>query len=98
MLKFDYQFMSDTEGLLTVYFDNQVVYVADERNAKTEARSAVDIPLAKQAEPGNHFIVFRLDTFNPDHSTIRIENIAIGRMPRTAFPWTMFLPAITSQH
>lgn len=97
VIKFDYQFLLGAEGLLSVFFDDQLVYQADERIDSAEEESALDIPLPEQAAPGEYHLTFRLDSYNGTTSKISIKNIGFGKFPST-FPWRMFLQAMSKEN
>ena len=78
-LFFDYQFLSNAEGLLSVFFDNQLVYKADERYDSDGLNVDNNVPIGK-VEPGVHSISFRIDPFTETQSVIEISNIKVGNV------------------
>lgn len=84
VLTFDYQFLSaaGAQGVLTVFVDNTVVDIIDERNATAGAHSEINVPVGDLA-PGAHTIEFRLDPFTAVHSSVQISNVELGLLTRT---------------
>jgi hypothetical protein len=76
-LRFDYQFLSNAEGLLSVFFDNQVVYKADERITTNGINSSRDVWIG-DIDPGDHVLSFRLDGFSGMQSLVQLSNIRTG--------------------
>lgn len=79
MLRFGYQFPFSADGVLSVFFDGQLVFRADERHSGTGTIVTEPIPLGKVA-PGLHSLSYRLDAFNNTQSSIEISEIRTGTM------------------
>src|SRR5438067_528045 len=64
LIKFNYEFLSATgsEGIMTVFVDNNPVYKIDERITDPGVNTARHIPVG-DLSPGEHTIGFRLDPF-----------------------------------
>jgi hypothetical protein len=79
LIKFDYQFLSaaGSQGILTIFVDDQLVYKIDERIIVPGVNTAQDIPVG-ELNPGPHTIGFRLGPFTTVQSVARISNIALG--------------------
>lgn len=76
MINFDFSFLSGTRGFLTVFFDENVVFEADQIGT-IEGINNVEVPIGN-IEPGKHTITFRLDSFNDEKSVAEIYNIKLG--------------------
>jgi hypothetical protein len=89
LLKFDYEFLStaESEGIVTVFVDDQLVYTIDERITDPGANTALDIPIG-ELTPGTHTIGVRLDPFTDVQSVVRISNIEFGEVGNTSPPGT----------
>ena len=79
ILSLDYEFLSSSDGLLSVFFDNGVVSKIDERVAFEGTNEANSIWLGK-VEPGTHVLSFRLDSFTGGQSVVEISNVRTGIM------------------
>lgn len=84
-LQFDYEFESGDAGLLSVFFDNQLVFRSDQRNALPGINSPTPIALGTVA-PGAHSLSIRLDSFSDAHSVAAISNIRTGLLELLAPP------------
>jgi hypothetical protein len=87
-LRFDYMFTSSAEGLLTIFFDNNEVFKADERSTLEGINDSSFIPLGAIA-PGTHRLAIRLDSFHNTLSEVKIANLRTGTMqyvPSTEVP------------
>lgn len=73
-LQFDYSFAAPAEGLLSVFLDDQVVFKADQRDAKAGVNPSGRISVGNVA-PGPHTLSFRLDNFTSAQSSVEISNI-----------------------
>ena len=73
-LQFDYSFAAPADGLLSVFFDDQVVFKADQRDAKASANPSGRISVGNVV-PGQHTLSFRLDHFTSAQSSVEISNI-----------------------
>ncbi len=77
-ISFDYSFKRDAEGLLSVFFDNQLVYRADQRLDEAGVVShSGDLPIG-DITGGTHSLSFRLDAYNGMKSEIDISNVKLG--------------------
>ena len=79
ILSLDYEFLSSSDGLLSVFFDNKVVSKIDERVAFEGTNEANSIWLG-EVEPGTHVLSFRLDSFTGGQSVVKITNVRTGVM------------------
>ena len=79
VLRFNYAFTSPAEGLLTVFFDNNVVFRADQRNTLAGVNDSTLIPLG-QVTTGTHNLAVRLDSFNGTLSAVQLSNLRTGLM------------------
>jgi fibro-slime domain-containing protein len=79
LIKFDYQFLSaaGSQGILTVFVDDQLVYKIDERITDPGINTTQDIPVG-HLSPGQHTLGFRLDPFTAVQSVARISSIQLG--------------------
>ena len=73
-LQFDYRFSTPAEGLLSVFLDDQVVFKADQRDAKAGVNPSGRISVGN-VTPGQHTLSFRLDHFTSAQSSVEISNI-----------------------
>lgn len=78
VLSFDYAFSREAEGLLTVFFDGQLVFKADQRIAKPGVNRSPDVPIGTIGA-GTHSVTFRLDAFNGTQSEVDISQIKLGK-------------------
>lgn len=77
-LLFDYSFLSqNTEGLLSVFVDNQLVHMADQQFAEDGINSSKEVAIG-DVQPGTHSLSFRLDPFADVQSVLEISNIQTG--------------------
>ena len=80
VISFDYTFQRQAEGLLTVFFDDQIVYKADERLKQVGVSSlSGDVPIG-DIQSGTHKLLFRLDAYNGTQSEIDISGVRLGKM------------------
>jgi len=78
-IRFDYIFKSNAEGLLSVTFDNEIIFLADERYEHQGVKSSRNIP-TNTTKTGIHTLAFRLDPFSATQSQIEISNVEILSM------------------
>ncbi|HLF96515.1 MAG TPA: DUF1566 domain-containing protein [Methylococcaceae bacterium] len=79
-LSFNHAYRRDAEGLLSVFFDDQLIYQADQRLDQTGvANHSGNVPIGEVAG-GSHSLTIRLDAYNGTQSEIDISNIQLGRM------------------
>ena len=76
-IRFDYQFLSRGKGLLSVYVDDLMVFVAEEVDAGSAIRRTPLIPVGKLA-PGSHTLALRLDPQTTDQSVVQVSNLQTG--------------------
>jgi hypothetical protein len=77
-ISFDYTFQQTAEGLLSVFFDDQLVYRADQRLDETgTVYHSGDVPIG-DTTGGKHSLSFRLDAYNSTKSEIDISNVQLG--------------------
>ena len=76
---FDLSFTSpiSSEGLLTVYWDTNILGVVDERVAQ-EGVQTYRMPLPGIVDSGVYALGFRLDAFTNDTSSVSITNVLTG--------------------
>lgn len=95
IIKLNYQFLTLFKSLVTVYFNDTIIFEDSEAQALTNLYDEDDIWIGN-VEPGKHKISFRLDSFSGQQSQVNISTVVLGkRYVNTSFPWPMFLPAIT---
>ena len=75
-LAFDFEFKSKSNGIVSVYFNDRMVYRNDERFAV--GKKTVSGLRFGRVYNYRNVITFRLDTFGPVQSQIEISNIKIG--------------------
>ena len=73
-LSINYEFASRAEGLLSVFLDDQVVFKADERDAKAGVNSSGSISVGN-ITPGQHTLSLRLDRFTDAQSSVTVSGI-----------------------
>jgi hypothetical protein len=78
-LSFDYAYQRQAEGLLSVFFDNQLVFRSDERVEPAGANHSDNVSIGAIAS-GTHTLSFRLDAYNNTQSEIDISHIQLGKM------------------
>lgn len=77
-ISFDYAFQRDAEGLLSVFFDGQLVYRVDQRLRQTGTKYASgDVPIGNMPV-GAHSLSVRLDAYNDTKSEIDLSNLQLG--------------------
>jgi flagellar hook assembly protein FlgD len=81
ILNFKNKFLSQSEGLLSVFLDDQIVYKSDERLALPEGDATGNIPLG-EIQPGKHILTFRLDPFSAKQSSVAISDISFALLGR----------------
>ena len=79
IFQFAYQFTLDAEGLLSVFFDNQLVFRTDERLQSGGVHVTDAIWIGETTE-GQHILSFRLDNFVSIPSAIEIADVRSGFM------------------
>ena len=77
VLSFKYDFLSQAEGLLSVFLDDQIVYKSDERYAGADTVSTGNISLGA-IPPGRHILTFRLDPFSALQSQVTISDVSFS--------------------
>jgi len=91
MLMFDIQFDGSDlgEGLLSVYLDDELVALIDERTAGSGLESYL-FSLTEPIDPGVYTLSFRMDPYGEDPASVSISNLG------TAFADVVPEPATTS--
>jgi len=64
---------------MSVFFDGQLVYRADERITTTGANHSNNIPIGNR-NIGNHTLTFRLDSYNGTLSEVNISNVQFSKI------------------
>ncbi|MHB1141399.1 MAG: Lcl C-terminal domain-containing protein [Sulfuricaulis sp.] len=77
VIAFDYEFLSAGENLLSVFFDGQLVYRADQRNAVNGVNKSGEVWVGN-VQPGLHTISFRVDPFGTLRPPVQISNLTNG--------------------
>ncbi|MHB1142267.1 MAG: PKD domain-containing protein [Sulfuricaulis sp.] len=77
IIQFDYEFLSAGEDLLSVFFDGQLVYSADQRVAANGVNHSGEVWVG-DAQPGLHTISFRVDPFGTSKPAVHISNLTNG--------------------
>ncbi|MBW2738248.1 MAG: hypothetical protein JRE64_05235, partial [Deltaproteobacteria bacterium] len=85
VLRFGYEFLSNACGLLSVYFDDEIIYKADEKYTPSGLNSTGALPIINTT-PGEHVLTFRLDTLCDESSSLRVSQPEIGLMTATLNP------------
>ena len=81
LVSFDFQFLSQAEGLLSVFFSGDQILQIDERQVPAGLWSSGDVWLMSEVEPGTYPLLFRLDPYNETQSVVQISNLAVGLFP-----------------
>ncbi len=81
VMTFDFDFVSEagSEGVLTVWVDDTLVYKADERYHTAGTTTSPHIPLGDLA-PGRHTLAFRLDAHTETPASVLVGGIELGRV------------------
>lgn len=84
LLKIDYEFTSPlgTEGFLSIKFDDELIFVADELYGESKVGSSTVIRLPKDYPPGEYEFGTRLDPHFEGKSSMKIGEITFGYMPK----------------
>ena len=77
LMAFDYEFKSESDGVLSIFLEDKLIYSSDERFTAFGKNNIKDISIG-DIEPGDHIITFRLDKFGAVQSEIEISNIRLG--------------------
>src|SRR5207249_4934114 len=80
LLSFEYTFSSQAEGWLSVYFDGQLIFNADERvfGAVTQSEA---MWLGQDYLAGSYNLAFRLDPYSATQSVVDVSNVSFGFVP-----------------
>ncbi len=80
IFRFDYQFQTQADGLLSVYFDGNLVFETDSQSLldKSIVSTSDDVFLGATADPGVHTLIFRLDPDGADQAQANISNVQFG--------------------
>ncbi|QQR78164.1 MAG: hypothetical protein IPJ68_03710 [Candidatus Moraniibacteriota bacterium] len=74
IIQFDYRF-GGSGGLLSVFWDNQLVYKADQRVHGNSNEWTEGIPVGPDTSEGLHQLSFRLDTFSEQASSVGVTRL-----------------------
>jgi len=78
LLEFNFQFESDAQGLLSIFFDGQEIMQIDEQDVSKDLLSSGDIWLGNDFSPGTYALLFRLDPYSDVQSVVDISDIQFG--------------------
>ncbi len=80
LLSFDFEFLSDAEGLLSVYFDAEQIFELEESWLPEDMGpiNSGDLWLGQDFQPGTYALLFRLDPLSEVQSAVRISNVEFG--------------------
>jgi hypothetical protein len=76
----DFQSPPGAEGLLSVFWEGQLIGTVDERYAN-EGLSNYAFSLGRQFSPGLYTLAFRLDPFTSTQSVAAITNVSVVKVP-----------------
>lgn len=77
LLQFDYQFTSSALGLLSVYFEDELVFLAEEASS-SGTESSGWIWLGADFGPGNHELRFLLEPTSDIPSILEVSALQFG--------------------
>jgi hypothetical protein len=82
-LNFQAEFLSlpGAEGLLSVYWEGELVGVVDERFPFGALYGGYSLPLTATFDPGEYTLAFRLDPYTDVASEVRVDDIRTGFTP-----------------
>ena len=83
-LSFDFEFHSQAEGLLSVFFEGQEILEIDERDVPPGQWNSGDVWLGGDYGPGTYALLFRLDPYSDLQSIVEISNLEVGFTPEPA--------------
>jgi hypothetical protein len=78
---FDYRFLSDAEGLLEVYLDDQLLVRLYETASDPEGVGTAVGPLPSAASAGRHVLRFRLENQTAASSSVELADLRFGFQP-----------------
>lgn len=88
-LRFDLAFRSDRDadarGILRVYVDGNLVFQADQSLIGEESVTSGEVLFNRAYEPGNHTIMFALESTSGGSAGILLENLELGLEARPSF-------------
>jgi flagellar hook assembly protein FlgD len=76
-LMFDYKFLSKASGLLSIFFDDQIVFKADEKSTAEGINRSEPTWIGNLAS-GKHKLSFRLDPLTDLQSMLEISNVRLN--------------------
>jgi ASPIC and UnbV/FG-GAP-like repeat/Putative metal-binding motif/PKD domain len=85
LLKFDYQFLSGSAGILSVYFDEIKIVQIDQNSVQSEPSTTKSI-FVGNADAGLHKLVLRLDSFEGEKSSVEVSSLKFGSVVVTLTP------------
>ena len=82
-VNFEAEFLSavGAEGLLSVYWDGELIGTVDERFPLDELFDVYSMGLGGDFAPGAYTLSFRLDPFTDVQSSVLIHNVSTGLVP-----------------
>lgn len=88
LLSFDFEFLSDADGLLSVYFQGQEITEIEESLIPEGLGllNSGDLWLGQEFDPGTYSLLFRLDPLDDRQSVVRISNVQFGSFVLAAVP------------
>lgn len=78
LLSLSGQFVNDPDGLLSVYFDGNLITQLDETDAGSSLWTLEDIYLGADEPAGIHTLMLRLDPFDGFDTSVDISNVQFG--------------------
>lgn len=87
-------YLREAEGLLSVFFDDQLIFRSDQRVELAGLNHSDNVPIGVIAS-GAHTLSFRLDAYNNTQSEIDISRIQLGKMEVSTSPVDTTPPVIT---
>ena len=87
LLTFSYDFLSDAEGLLSIFLDGNLLFLIEEQ-ASPDGVLTESLFLGIDYTPGTHYLSFRLDPQSDEQSQVAISDVAVGNVvpePSSAF-------------
>jgi hypothetical protein len=97
LLAFDAAFTSDSgaEGLFSVYWNNQLVAMIDERTATPELETYI-FYLSSIYQPGSYSLALRLDSYTDVASSIEIDHVVTGfaAVPEPSSLWLFTIAGV----
>jgi hypothetical protein len=82
IVEFDYEFVSDAAGVLSIYVNDDLVGLIDEEYSFDGTQSSGLLFLPETLQAGTHVLSFRLDPLTDDMSVISLSQIESGLVVR----------------